>query len=67
MMVIDNTYELYQEVYLKTDKEQLMRIVIGICQKPSGILYQLACLTYDSWHYECEISVEKNVVITTTN
>lgn len=67
MMVIDNKYSLGQSVYLKTDKEQLERVVTGITQRPSGVLYLLSCGVNESPHYDIEISVEKNILTTTTN
>lgn len=67
MIVIDNKYELGQTVYLKSDKEQHERIVTGIIQRPTGILYMLSCGTYEGNHYDIEISIDKNIMATTTN
>ena len=67
MMVINNTYDFNDLVYLKTDEDQKKRIVIGIKIVPSGeILYLLSCGTICSEHYEFEISVEKDVLISTS-
>lgn len=66
MMVLGNAYEFGQEVYLKTDTEQKVRIVTGMLIRPNGcISYELSCGTETRWHYDFEISTEKNVLITT--
>jgi hypothetical protein len=48
-------------VYLKTDCEQLPRIVTGIFIRPIGIIYYLTYCTNETNHYGIEISVEKNI------
>jgi hypothetical protein len=63
-MIIDNKFHLGQIVYLITDKEQFERVVVGICQRPAGIIYYLACNTNEFSHFECEVSSEKNVLLT---
>ena len=66
MMVIDNKYEFGQEVYLKTDVDQRVRIVTSLIIRPNGcISYELSCGVDTRWHYDFEISTEKNVLITT--
>ena len=65
MMVIDNKFDIGQEVYLKTDTDQRMRIVSAIIVRPGNCYsYELACGTDSRWHYDFEISTEKNVLIT---
>lgn len=65
-MVIDNRYEIGQTVYLKTDSEQLQRIVYGIQLFRGGeLLYMLASGTITSNHYEFEIIETEDVVIKT--
>lgn len=66
MIVIDNKYEIGQIVYLKTDREQYPRIVTAIAQRQGTVLYELSYGTSDAWHYDFEISVDKDVLITTT-
>ena len=67
-MVIDNKYEFEEIVYLKTDQEQMPRIVVSVeVYKGGELLYKLACGTATSSHYEFEMSREKNVLLTTTN
>lgn len=64
VMVIDNKYEIEQTVYLKTDTEQLQRVVTAITIKPMDLLvYELSCGRESSDHYEFEISDEMNVEI----
>lgn len=66
MMVVDNKYEIGNTVYLKTDPEQLQRIVYGIQLFRGGeLLYMLASGTITSNHYEFEISEAENVIIKT--
>lgn len=68
MMVIDNKYGFGQEVYLKTDIDQRVRIITGMLLRPNGLIsYELSCGTDTRWHYDFEISTEKNVLMTTTN
>jgi hypothetical protein len=64
-MVIDNAYELGQIVYLVTDSDQKRRVVTQIRVANNCLTYQLSCGTYDSCHYECEISTEVNVLAKT--
>lgn len=61
MMVIDNAFEFGELVYLKTDREQLERLVTGFSVNPNGLLYRLVSGTNDSTHYAVEISKEKTI------
>lgn len=67
MMVIDNKYEFGDIVFLKTDRDQFERIVIGIKVSPLGITYRVALGAIETDHYEMEMSVDKNIIIATTN
>lgn len=62
-IVLDNKFELEATVYLKTDKEQMPRLVTGIRLTPTGILYHLSQGPQESYHYECEISIEVDLGI----
>lgn len=53
-------------VYLKTDKEQQPRICTAYCVRATGVTYNLACGVADTWHYECEVSKERDIVLATT-
>lgn len=65
--VIDNMFDFGETVYLKTDKEQLPRIVFCLKCYKNEVLYDLACGTTVSSHYEFEIAKEANILITSTD
>ena len=65
-MVIDNKFEYGQTVYLKTDKEQLPRIVTAIHLRGQNITYCLSQGTNETTHHDIEISEEVNIVLKTT-
>jgi len=63
-MVIKNEYDLGQTVYLKTDTEQLPRIVYGIEIRIGGSLtYNVSCGTEISEHYGIELAKEKDALL----
>lgn len=59
---VDIEFEVGDMVYLKTDKEQCKRVLIGICLRPTGITYNLTCGITDSWHYGFELAKEPDLV-----
>ena len=60
-MVIENKYDIGQVVYLKTDPDQLARIVISMEIYAQGeIQYKLSCGSNFSYHYDFEITEEKD-------
>jgi len=63
-MVIENDFNLGQQVFLKTDVNQNERLITAIQISPNGLLYRLACGNSDSWHFAFEVSIEKNVLKT---
>lgn len=66
-MLVDSAFKIGDFVYLKTDTEQLKRIVTGMIIRPTGVSYELVCgETYTS-HFEFELSNEKDVLIATSN
>ena len=67
MMIIDNKFAITQTVYLKTDKDQLPRLVTGLKVNSNGLLYSLTAGTQDSDHYDFEISETADVMLSTTN
>lgn len=67
MMIIDNKFEMSSSIYLKTCKEQSERIITGILVNPIGITYRVSFGSTESWHYEIELSSEKNILAATTN
>lgn len=59
-MRIENEYNIEDVVFLKTDPDQLERIVTGITVRPGNtILYEVACETEETSHYGFEISRQK--------
>ncbi len=63
-MTINNKYAIGQIVYLKTDDQQLKRMVLAIqVRANSQIIYTLASGSNESFHFEMEISTEKNILI----
>lgn len=67
MMVIDNTYNLGQEVFLKTDADQHTRLVTSINIRKGRITYELSYGASTSWHDDFEITEEKNIIKSTSN
>jgi len=52
-------YRIGDEVYLITDQEQKVRLITGILQRKTGIVYYLSQGTDETNHYDFEISKEK--------
>lgn len=59
-MEINNTFELGEYLYLKTDVDQLQRLVVGIviCID-GGLLYDVSCGTNTTKHYPHELTRDK--------
>lgn len=67
-MTINNKFKLGEMVYLKTDPEQMARIIISLqISVDGGLLYKLAIGMSEQWHYEAEISRDRDVVLVTQN
>jgi len=60
-------FSIGDHVYLKTDVEQLMRIITAICINVSGAKYLLSYNTSDSWHYDFEFTAERDIIKATSN
>jgi len=61
---IDILFELSDIVYLKTDAEQLERIITGVCLREKGLVsYEVSCGERCGWHYGFELSSEKIVKV----
>jgi hypothetical protein len=56
-------FKIGEIVFLKSDCEQLPRIVTGILMRPYGFVYYLSNNTTETSHYEIEISKEENELI----
>lgn len=63
-MLYESKYEMGQMVYVKTDKDQSERMIIGIFFQPGTVRYDV---NPGGWYYEMELTTEKNVLATTTN
>lgn len=59
MILLDNKYNIGDIVYLKTDPDQIERMITAIQLNANGIIYRLVCGTTETWHYDIEINVEK--------
>ena len=62
MMLLDNKFNIGDTVFLKTDTQQNERLVTGINIRQSGITFALSYGSNESWHYDFEISLEKDVI-----
>lgn len=66
-MTFKSKYDFGQILYLKTDVEQLPRIITRIMFNYATVAYELSCGTTTSEHYEYEVAEEKDVLITSDN
>lgn len=58
---LDIEFEIGDIVYLKTDPEQLPRMVTGMSIRKSGVIsYELSQSTMTGYHYDFEISNQIN-------
>jgi len=55
-------FDIGQTVYLKTDINQLERLVTGINIRPDGITYTLVNGSDESYHYDFEITLDRDIV-----
>lgn len=56
-------FQIGQTVYLKTDEDQLPRLVTSIILKPNnGVTYILVCGPEETEHFNIEISDERGIV-----
>ena len=67
IMKIETQYSLGDTVFLKTDTDQKERIIARIQITQGNILYGASCGTQESWHYDFELSPEKDLLKTSTN
>ena len=59
-MIIPNAYEIGETIYLKTDPDQLPRVVTCIQVTKQDLVYFVASGERESHHYDFEMSKEKN-------
>lgn len=63
-MIINNKFKFGQTVYLRTDKDQQPRMVTKMQVNPNlSITYELSCGIQDTWHFEIEISEERDALL----
>lgn len=68
MMVINNVFEIGDTAFLVTDPDQRERLVVGITiRQASVLLYELAAGADTSWHYEYELTAERDITKATTS
>ena len=61
-MQVELNYSIGQSVYLKTDCDQRERIITECLIRPGNVQYYLMLDIVGSWHYDFEISEEKDMV-----
>jgi hypothetical protein len=63
ILKVQTDFEIDTIVFLKTDFDQLPRLVTAILVFESAIQYRLSCGTEETDHWSHEIAKEKNVMI----
>ena len=66
-MIVDTKHNIGNRVFLKTDYEQKERLVTRIQITQGNIMYDLSCGECDSWHYDFEISTERDLLKASIN
>jgi hypothetical protein len=67
-IIVKCNLDFGQIVYVKTDISQDPRQVIGVqATADGGKLIKLSTDGEISWHYECEISEEKDILMATSS
>ena len=59
-MKIDTTFNIGDLVYITTDSDQRERLIVKVEVSVGGYMYLVACGTENSWHYEFEMSINKD-------
>jgi hypothetical protein len=67
MMIVDNTYEIGDLVFLVTDPGQYERMIVAFTVRNSGIFYEVALGETSTFHSDLELSSEKDLVKATAN
>lgn len=63
-MIINNKFSFGQIVYLKTDKDQLPRMVTKMqVDSNMSVIYELSCGVQDTWHFGIEITEERDTLL----
>jgi len=58
-MIAKTAYDIGDTVYLRTDSDQMMRLVTRIQITKGNTMYEVSCGIQNSWHYDFELSREK--------
>ncbi|WP_421977850.1 hypothetical protein [Roseivirga seohaensis] len=66
IQVLGAEFSLGQTVYLKTDDEQKPRMISGMMIRPGSIQYAVNSGATESWHYDIEISVDRDILMITS-
>lgn len=66
-MTIDNKFTFGEIVYLKTDVEQIPRIVTNLEINPGSIVYIVFAGTNHSRHYDFELSTDVDYSLKTSH
>lgn len=63
-LIVECLYSIGDSVYLRTDKDQRERLVTSIrLYGGNRVAYELSCGTESSYHYEFEMSKERNLTL----
>ncbi len=60
-------YSIGDSVYLKTDNDQLERLVTGILIRENGVMFELSQSNTSSYHFSFEIARDRNVLKVSTS
>jgi len=67
-MKINTKFDIEQIVYLTTDEDQKKRVIVTIQIYPGNkIVYGVQCGEVFTWHYTFELTLEKDILMTSTN
>lgn len=62
-MMLESKYDRGDMVFIKTDPDQVQRMITAIMWAGTGIQYQIKAGVNDSWHFEYEITQNANFSI----
>lgn len=62
---IDNRFSIGDFAYLVTDPDQKKRIVTSIQILEKSLMYRVVFETHETWHYEFELSHDRNIILAT--
>ena len=59
---IELEYPIGMPIFLRTDTEQLQRIITGVIVRENGLMYIVVFADIESHHYGFELQTEENVL-----